>query len=79
MIGSQANRAPALRSRRVSENLTMPKRVAKVDQLYYCRPVKAGDTFDVDAGDVDVMLLLGRIEEERPTGGAASKAKRKED
>ena len=44
----------------------MPKRVAKVDQLYYCRPVKAGDAFDVDAGDVEVMLLLGRIEEERP-------------
>jgi hypothetical protein len=40
----------------------MPEHIAKVDQMYYDRQIKVGDTFDVDERDVELLSLLGRID-----------------
>jgi hypothetical protein len=40
----------------------MPEHIAKVDQMYYDRQIKVGETFEVDDGDVQLLSLLDRID-----------------
>lgn len=40
----------------------MPQRVAKIEQEYAGRIVKPGESFEVEPGDVQLLLDLGRIE-----------------
>lgn len=42
----------------------MPERISKESHEYAGRPVKVGDRFHVEPGDVAIMLAMGRIERE---------------
>lgn len=49
----------------------MPERIAKIDQDYAGRRVKAGETFEVEPQLVHILEALGRLEPEaqRESGG----------
>ncbi len=49
------------------------ERTAKIDHEYWQRPIKAGQTVEVDQPDVEVMLMLGLIEPEIGEEGYVSR------